>query len=83
MVYFFMVNLLRLSSSWNAAHQCELVRGDTPPGAFAMAVTIVDRDGRNAADQCNLVRGDTPPGAFAMAVTIVTEAVGTPPTNAN
>ena len=41
MVYFFMVNLLRLSSSWNAAHQCELVRGDTPPGAFAMAVTIV------------------------------------------
>ena len=41
MVYFFMVNLLRLSSSWSAAAQCELVRGDTPPGAFAMAVTIV------------------------------------------
>ena len=58
MVYFFMVNLLRLSSSWSAADQCELV-------------------------QCKLVRGDTPPGAFAMAVTIVTEAVGTPPTNAN
>lgn len=27
---FFMVNLLRLSSSWSAADQCELVRGDTP-----------------------------------------------------
>ena len=25
----------------NAADQCKLVRGDTPPGAFAMAVTIV------------------------------------------
>ena len=42
-----------------------------------------DRGGRNAADHRETGSGGSPPGAFAKAVIITTEAVGTPPTNAN